>query len=195
MGHLRALRSFNKVSPPQSARSASNMRSEGDAAMDSAITDEILEELSSALQRVEAQSTAILELIKKKGIVEEDELAPYLQWANEASSVRWRATRVRIGHLLSGLEKREQQAKDERKEKTAQSASEKTKTAKQEDAEQPTQKQDQGELPIQSPKADVSDAQRGHERESRARQQEPSKTGSSKTPEKRPEKADQSNAA
>jgi hypothetical protein len=177
------------------------MRSEGDAAMDLAIIDEILEELSSALQRVEAQSTAILELIKKKGIVEEDELAPYLQWANEASSVRWRATRVRIGHLLSGLEKREQQAKDERKEKeerkekTAQSASEKTKTAKQEDAEQPTQKQDQGELAVQSPKADVSDAQRGHERESRARQQEPSKTGSSKTPEKRPEKADQSNAA
>ena len=167
--------------------------------MDSAITDEILEELSSALQRVEAQSTAIVELIKKKGIVEEDELAPYLQWANEASSVRWRATRVRIGHLLSGLEKREQQAKDERKEKeerkekTAQSASEKTKTAKQEDAEQPTQKQDQGEPAVQSSKTNVSDAERSHEPS--PRQQEPSKTGSSKTPEKRPEKADQSNAA
>src|SRR5579864_6259802 len=68
MGHLRALRSCNKVSPPQSLRSASNMRSEGDAAMDSAIIDEILEELSSALQRVEAQSTAILELINRRRI-------------------------------------------------------------------------------------------------------------------------------
>jgi hypothetical protein len=144
------------------------MRSEGDAAMDSAIIDEILEELSSALQRVEAQSTAILELIKEKGMVKEDELAPYLQRANEASSVRWRATRVRIGHLLSGLEKREQQAKDEGKEKTPQSASEKTKTAKQEDAE-----------PVQSRKTDVSDTQ----------------GGTSKTARKSPDEADRSNAA
>jgi len=180
--------------------------------MDSAITDEILEELSSALQRVEAQSTAILELIKEKGMVKEDELAPYLQRANEASSVRWRATRVRIGHLLSGLEKREQQAreedkkKQERKEKTPQSASDKSsepkKTAKQENAAQPTPKpkpaagkQDQGETPrpVQSAKADVSDAQRSHE--SRPKQQESSKTGASRTAEKPPEKADRSNAA
>jgi len=180
--------------------------------MYSAITDEILEELSSALQRVEAQSTAILELIKEKGMVKEDELAPYLQRANEASSVRWRATRVRIGHLLSGLEKREQQAKDEdkkkeeHKEKMPQSASDKSsepkKTAKQEDSEQSTQKpkpaagkQDQGETPrpVQSPKADVSDAQPSHE--SRPKQQEPSKTDTSKTAEKPPEKADRSDAA
>ena len=162
--------------------------------MDSAIIDEILEELSSALQRVEAQSTAILELIKEKGVAKEDELAPYLQRANEASSVRWRATRVRIGHLLSGMEKREQQAKDkekERKEMTLQSASEETKTAKQEDAERSPEKpvggrQEQGETPVQSPKADVSDAQRS---------QESSKTGSSKSAETSAEKNDQSNAA
>jgi hypothetical protein len=205
-----AFRAFNKVSPPQSSRSASNMRSEGDAAMDSAIIDEILEELSSALQRVEAQSTAILELIKEEGIAKEDELAPYLRRANEASSVRWRATRVRIGHLLSGLEKREQQAKDEgkgkeeHKEKTPQSASDEAsepkKTAKREDAEQPTEqpvahKQDEGETPrpVQSRKADVSDAPGSHEPS--PKQQESSKTGSSKTAQESPEKADQSNAA
>ena len=168
--------------------------------MDSAITDEILEELCSALQRVEAQSSAILELIKEKGIVKEDELAPYLQRANEASSVRWRATRVRIGHLLSGPEKREQQAKDERKEneqrqeRTPQSASDKTsEPQKQEVAEQRTQKpkstagkQDQGELSARSPKADVSDARGSEEPESR-------KTGTAKTTEKAA--VDQSNAA
>jgi hypothetical protein len=169
--------------------------------MDSAITDEILEELSSTLQRVEAQSTAVLELIKEKGIVKEDELAPYLQRANEASSVRWRATRVRIAHLLSGLEKREQQAKDEakekdeHKEKPPQIASDKTKTAKQDEQPTTTQKQDQGEppRPVHSPKADVSDAQRSHE--PRPKQQEPSKAGTSKTAEKAPDEADQSNAA
>jgi hypothetical protein len=173
--------------------------------MDSAIIDEILEELSSALQRAEAQSTAILEMIKEEGIAKEDELAPYLQRANEASSVRWRATRVRIGHLLSGLEKREQQAKneakekEEHKEKPPQSVAEETKTAKQEGAEQPgtARKQDQGKpaRPVQSPKADVSESQRSDEPGSRPKQQGPSKAGISKTAEKPPEKADRSNAA
>lgn len=77
--------------------------------MDRAIVDEILEELSSALQRVETQSSAVLEFVKKKGIIKEDELAPYLERASAASSVRWRATRVRLDRLLSGLEQKEQQ--------------------------------------------------------------------------------------
>lgn len=83
--------------------------------MDQAIVDEILEELSSTLQRVEAQSSAILELVKEKSIVKEDELAAYLERANAASSVRWRATRVRLEKLLSGMEKKQQQQDEERK--------------------------------------------------------------------------------
>jgi len=82
--------------------------------MDSSIMDEILEELSSTLQRAEAQSAAILDLLRAKGIAKEDELAPYLERANDASSVRWRATRVRLAHLLSGLEKQKRQAEEER---------------------------------------------------------------------------------
>jgi hypothetical protein len=93
------------------------MGSQGDADMDSGITDEILEVLSSTLQRAEAQSAAILEFVKEKGIAKEDELATYLERANAASSVRWRATRVRLAHLLAGLEKRDQQAEEERKRK------------------------------------------------------------------------------
>jgi hypothetical protein len=81
--------------------------------MDQAIIDEILEELSSTLQRVEAQSAAILEFVKEKGMVKEDELAPFLERANAASSVRWRATRVRLQRLLSGLEQKQQQQLDE----------------------------------------------------------------------------------
>lgn len=83
--------------------------------MDPAITDEILEELSSTLQRVEAQSSAILEFVKDKGIVKEDELAAYLERANAASSVRWRATRVRLERLFSGFQKKQQQQNEERK--------------------------------------------------------------------------------
>jgi hypothetical protein len=110
--------------------------------MDHAITDEILEELSSALQRVEAQSSAVLEFVKDKGIVKEDELAPYLERASAASSVRWRATRVRLRRLLSGLEKR-QESKEQRKEEgqksEAEKASEPKSAAKRESEEKPPQ--------------------------------------------------------
>jgi hypothetical protein len=128
------------------------MYAQGGAAMDRAITDEILEELSSALQRVEAQSSAILELVRDKGIVKEDELAPYLERANAASSVRWRAVRIRLEGLLSGLEKSEQQAKEQRQEEArkseAQKASEPKSTA---------QSESEKESPPRSSKAAISD--------------------------------------
>lgn len=110
--------------------------------MDHAITDEILEELSSALQRVEALSSAVLEFVKDKGIVKEDELAPYLERASAASSVRWRATRVRLGRLLSGLEKRQEsqeQWKEEEQKSEAEKASEPKNAAKGESEEKPPQ--------------------------------------------------------
>ena len=159
--------------------------------MDSAITDEILEELSSVLQRVEAQSSAILEFIKDKGMIKEDELAPYLERANAASSVRWRATRVRLAHLLSGLEKRQQQETQEQKEKAQQSAGDKT------GEPQPAENRTQPQPPpaIQSSKSDVSGAQESHAPESRPKEQEPSKTATAKEPEKPTDKADRRDAA
>lgn len=179
--------------------------------MDSAITDEILEELSSVLQRVEAQSAAILEFIKDKGMIKEDELASYLERANAASSVRWRATRVRLAHLLSGLEKREQQAKDERnekethdqKEKAQQSAADKTgerqpaepDKAELLEAQKPKQTHPQPPRAIQSPKSDVSGAQESHAPESRPKDQEPYKTTTAKEPEKPTDQADRRDAA
>lgn len=179
--------------------------------MDSAITDEILEELSSVLQRVEAQSSAILDFIKDKGMIKEDELASYLERASAASSVRWRATRVRLAHLLSGLEKREQQAKDERnekethdqKEKAQQSAAHKTSELQASEpdkperskAQKPKQTYPQPPRAIQSPKSDVSGAQESHAPESRPKEQEPSKTATAKEPEKPTDKADRRDAA
>lgn len=184
--------------------------------MDSAITDEILEELSSVLQRVEAQSTAILELMKEKGIAKDEELALYLQRANEASSVRWRATRVRLEHLLSGLAKHDQQSKDERAEKeedkekhehieraqqnTADKAQPKQ-LAKPDSAEQSPagqkskssdDKRNQSQLPqtVESSKTDLSGTHAGEEPESPQKEQEQSKTATSKISEKPPDKSD-----
>ncbi|HZQ18164.1 MAG TPA: hypothetical protein VFA90_05540 [Terriglobales bacterium] len=81
--------------------------------MDSKITDEIIEELSSTLEKIETQSAAVLEFIKEKGIAKDEELAPYLERATAASSVRWRAIRVRIEYLLAGREKYEVQHNNE----------------------------------------------------------------------------------
>src|SRR6266566_4725425 len=82
--------------------------------MNSQIADEILEELSSALQRLDTQSAALLEFVKDKGIAKDDELAPYLERAAAASAVRWRATRVRMAHLFASAEKKAEERSTDR---------------------------------------------------------------------------------
>jgi hypothetical protein len=61
---------------------------------------EVLNELFSHLERLETQSEAVLQFLKEKKRVTDKQLAPYLEQAGNASSVRWRAARVRINHLL-----------------------------------------------------------------------------------------------
>jgi hypothetical protein len=61
---------------------------------------EVLNELFSHLERLETQNEAILQFLKEKKRVTDKQLAPYLEQAGNASSVKWRAARVRIDHLL-----------------------------------------------------------------------------------------------
>jgi hypothetical protein len=61
---------------------------------------EVLNELFSHLEKLETQNEAILQFLKEKKRVTEKQLAPYLEQAGNASSVKWRAARVRIDHLL-----------------------------------------------------------------------------------------------
>jgi hypothetical protein len=65
------------------------------------IVQEILHELFSSLEVLDTQSTAILQFLHAKGIGSEADLAPYFEEAGNASSVRWRAVRVRIDYLIS----------------------------------------------------------------------------------------------
>ncbi|MFZ0318092.1 MAG: hypothetical protein WAL56_03125 [Candidatus Sulfotelmatobacter sp.] len=73
--------------------------------MDEKIVQEILHELFTSLEAVETQSSALLQFVKDKGIATDDELAPYLERAGNASGVRWLAARVRIEHLIAGAMK------------------------------------------------------------------------------------------
>jgi len=61
---------------------------------------EVLNELFSHLERLETQSEAILQFLKERKRVTDKQLAPHLEQAGNASSVKWRAARVRINHLL-----------------------------------------------------------------------------------------------
>jgi hypothetical protein len=69
--------------------------------MDEKLAQQVFEELLPSLEALDTKCAAILQFLKSKKIASDDELAPYFAQAENASSVRWRAARVRINHLLS----------------------------------------------------------------------------------------------
>jgi hypothetical protein len=73
--------------------------------MDEKIVQEVLHQLFSSLEALDTQSTAVLQFLKDKGLVNDEEFRPYLERAGNASGVRWLAARVRIDHLLAGAMK------------------------------------------------------------------------------------------
>lgn len=114
--------------------------------MDPEVTEQILDELLPAFQSLETQSTAIMQFLKGKGIANDDQLAPYLEQAANASSVRWRAVRIRMARLLASLEKSsERTAKEpvtpttEQTQKTAEKSEDKRLAAAESNAEKSTE--------------------------------------------------------
>lgn len=77
--------------------------------MDSDAVDQILDELIPFLETLETQSSAILLFLKAKGMATDEELAPYFEQAGNMSSVRWRASRVRMKSVLSSAIKTAEQ--------------------------------------------------------------------------------------
>ena len=82
---------------------------------------EILDELFSLLESLEAQSLALNQFLKDQGIATDKKMEPYLDRAGNASSVKWRAARARMQYLLSPVPKQasdpqKDQSKDDNKE-------------------------------------------------------------------------------
>jgi hypothetical protein len=73
--------------------------------MDAKIAEEILNDLIPSLEALETKSAAVLEFLTNEGVASDEKLAPYLEQAASASSVRWTAARVRIERLLTSVEK------------------------------------------------------------------------------------------
>jgi hypothetical protein len=69
--------------------------------MDEKVAQQLFDELLPSLEALDTKCAAIRQFLMDKGIANEAELAPYIEQAGNASSVRWRAARVRINHLLS----------------------------------------------------------------------------------------------
>lgn len=77
--------------------------------MDEEIVKEIVDEVLSSLEPLDTQGAALLQLLKAKGMVNDEELAPYLEEAGKASNVRWLAARLRIKSLISSALRTEEE--------------------------------------------------------------------------------------
>ena len=78
--------------------------------MDENLSRQILDDLLPSLEALDTKASALLQLLKDKGIATPEEMAAYLDRAANASNVRWRAARVRLDYLLSSAAKPQEEA-------------------------------------------------------------------------------------
>src|ERR1700746_1106693 len=170
--------------------------------MEAKIAEQILDEMASTFEALESQSAAILQFLKDNKIANDDQLAPYMEKAAAARSVRWRARRVRMGRLFALAEKSEEEklAKKEA-EKQEEGASKQGGQSASEQAPEPWNKElvkpaeqspsgtDEASAPRGEKKQPVSEDKRGKAaQETIARK--PVDSGSEKTEEPTAKKAD-----
>lgn len=66
---------------------------------------QVFEELFPYLESLETRSDAILQLLRDKDRITDEQLAPYLEQAGNASNIKWLGARKRIEYLLSSTGK------------------------------------------------------------------------------------------
>jgi hypothetical protein len=116
----------------------------------------ILDEIFSSLEPLDAQSSAVLQFLKAKGLATDEELAPFLEQAGNAASVRWRAVRIRAAAMIASLvNPPEKESSYMPAEKDTQRAAEKDQAKDQQEPRQENSReveaQEEGESEPQSP--------------------------------------------
>ncbi len=69
--------------------------------MDGNPAEQVINELFPYFEALETRSLAILQFLKDKGLTTDEQFAPYLEQAANASSVKWLAARVRVERLVA----------------------------------------------------------------------------------------------
>ena len=81
------------------------------------LAEELLNELGSSLEALETQNAALFQFLKDKNIVTDDQLAPCLNQAGNASNVRRRAARVRLERIFASATREEEEKKEKASDK------------------------------------------------------------------------------
>ena len=110
--------------------------------------EQVLSELFGYLESMETQSGAVLQFMKEKGIATDEQLAPYLEQAANASGVKWRAARVRMEHLFSAAQPTPTQSLSEKSESAAKA---KKDIGENKAPERDTKAQERGNAPMKIP--------------------------------------------
>jgi len=63
--------------------------------------EQVLSDQFGYLELLETQSGALLHFLKDHKIASDEQLAPYMEQSADASSIKWRAARVRMQHLFA----------------------------------------------------------------------------------------------
>ena len=105
-------------------------------------TKQVLDELFTLLEAMETQSIAIVQFLKDQKMSTDAQMAPYMDQASNAASVKWRAARVRMEYLFSSTENQpavSDESKEKAETKKAEENSEKEANAETTDEKQETE--------------------------------------------------------
>jgi|SRR5215469_14893921 len=151
--------------------------------MDAKVGEQLLDELMPALEALDTQAAAIVQFVKDKGIATDEQLAPYLEQARNASSVRWRAIRLRLARLLSLAER------------AAEKAPENVQPQKEEKAKEDKEQKPEAEKPKAEKAEERTEKKKSVPRETHAKSDDSGAAGKKHDDERQEGKPDQKPAA